>query len=70
LLLERLGQRLFVMGEDPGAANLMKLASNVLTATTLESMEEVLALLRKGAVDRRLAFDGRSLQPVSSMIVM
>ena len=57
LLLERLGQRLFVIGEDPGTANLMKLASNVLTATTLECMGEVLALLRKGGVDRRLAFD-------------
>jgi 3-hydroxyisobutyrate dehydrogenase-like beta-hydroxyacid dehydrogenase len=56
-LLERLGQRLFVIGEDPGAASLMKLASNVLTATTLECMGEVLALLRKGGVDRHLAFD-------------
>jgi 3-hydroxyisobutyrate dehydrogenase-like beta-hydroxyacid dehydrogenase len=37
-LLERLGQRLFVIGEDPAAANLMKLACNVLTATTLEWM--------------------------------
>jgi len=56
-LLERLGQRLFVIGEDPAAANLMKLASNVLTATTLECMGEVLALLRKGGVDGYLAFD-------------
>ncbi len=56
-LLERLGQRLFVIGEDPGLANLMKLASNVLTATTLECMGEVLALLRKGGADSRLAFD-------------
>jgi 3-hydroxyisobutyrate dehydrogenase-like beta-hydroxyacid dehydrogenase len=56
-LLERMGQRLFPMGEDPGAANLMKLASNVLTALTLESMGEVLALLRKGGVDGRVAFN-------------
>jgi 3-hydroxyisobutyrate dehydrogenase-like beta-hydroxyacid dehydrogenase len=56
-LLERLGQRLFVIGEDPALANLMKLASNVLTATTLECMGEVLALLRKGGVERHLAFD-------------
>jgi 3-hydroxyisobutyrate dehydrogenase-like beta-hydroxyacid dehydrogenase len=56
-LLERLGQRLFVIGEDPASANLMKLGSNVLTATTLECMGEVLALLRKGGVDRHLAFD-------------
>jgi 3-hydroxyisobutyrate dehydrogenase-like beta-hydroxyacid dehydrogenase len=56
-LLERLGQRLFVIGEDAAAANLMKLAGNVLTATTLQSMGEVLALLRKGGVDRHVAFD-------------
>ena len=56
-LLERLGQRLFVIGEDPGLANLMKLGANVLTATTLECMGEVLALLRKGSIDRLLAYD-------------
>ena len=56
-VIERLGQRLFVIGEDPGLANLMKLAGNVLTATTLETMGEVLALLRKGGVDVHVAFD-------------
>jgi 3-hydroxyisobutyrate dehydrogenase-like beta-hydroxyacid dehydrogenase len=56
-LLERLGQRLFVIGDDAGSANLFKLAANVLTATSLECMGEVLALLRKGGVDRHLAYD-------------
>jgi 3-hydroxyisobutyrate dehydrogenase-like beta-hydroxyacid dehydrogenase len=56
-LLERLGQRLFLLGEDAGAANLMKLGGNVLTALTLESMGEVLALLRKGGLDPHAAFD-------------
>jgi 3-hydroxyisobutyrate dehydrogenase-like beta-hydroxyacid dehydrogenase len=56
-LLERLGQRLFVIGDDAVLANLFKLAANVLTATTLECMGEVLALLRKGGVDAHLAFD-------------
>ena len=56
-LLERLGQRLFVIGEDAGLANLVKLAANVLTATTLECMGEVLALMRKGGVDAHFAFD-------------
>ena len=56
-LLERLGQRVFVIGEQPALANLVKLAANVLTATTLECMGEVLALLRKGGVDRHLAYD-------------
>jgi 3-hydroxyisobutyrate dehydrogenase-like beta-hydroxyacid dehydrogenase len=53
----RLGQHLFVIGEDAGLANLMKLAANTLTATTLECMGEVLELLRKGGIDRHLAYD-------------
>jgi 3-hydroxyisobutyrate dehydrogenase-like beta-hydroxyacid dehydrogenase len=55
-LLDRLGQRVFFIGEDAPAANLMKLAGNVLTATTLETMGEVLALLRKGGIDPEVAF--------------
>ncbi len=56
-LLEILGQRLFVIGEDAAAANLMKLAANVLTGLTMQSMAEVLALLRKGGIDQRTGFD-------------
>lgn len=56
-LLARLGQRLFILGDEAGLANLVKLAANVLTATTLECMGEVLALLRKGGVDRHLAYE-------------
>ena len=56
-LLERLGQRLFIIGEDAALANLVKLAANVLTATTLECMGEVLALMRKAGVDGHLAFN-------------
>ena len=56
-LIERLGQRLFVIGDDAALANLFKLAANVLTATTLECMGEVLALLRKGGVDGHLTYD-------------
>jgi 3-hydroxyisobutyrate dehydrogenase-like beta-hydroxyacid dehydrogenase len=56
-LVERLGQRVFLIGEEPALANLVKLAANVLTATTLECMGEVLALLRKGGVDRHLSYD-------------
>jgi 3-hydroxyisobutyrate dehydrogenase-like beta-hydroxyacid dehydrogenase len=55
-LLERLG-RLFMIGDDAALANLVKLAANVLTATTLECMGEVLALMRKGGVDSHLAYD-------------
>lgn len=56
-LLSRLGQRLFDLGENPAAANLMKLAGNVLTAQTLQGMGEVLALLRKAGLDPHTAFD-------------
>jgi 3-hydroxyisobutyrate dehydrogenase-like beta-hydroxyacid dehydrogenase len=56
-LLDRLGQRVFIIGDDPGSANLMKLAGNVLTAATMATMGEVFALLRKGGVEQRLAFD-------------
>jgi 3-hydroxyisobutyrate dehydrogenase-like beta-hydroxyacid dehydrogenase len=56
-LLERLGQRLFVIGEHAASANLFKLAANVLTATTLECMGEVLALLRKGGIESQLGFE-------------
>ena len=55
--LERLGQHVFEISDDVGLANLMKLAANSLIATTLECMGEVLALLRKGGVDRHLAYD-------------
>jgi 3-hydroxyisobutyrate dehydrogenase-like beta-hydroxyacid dehydrogenase len=56
-VLDRLGQRLFLLGDDPGAANLMKVAANTLTALKLQSMGEVLALLRKGGVDAGAAFE-------------
>lgn len=56
-VLQRLGERVFVVGSDPAAANLIKLAGNVLTATTMQSMAEVLTLLRKSGVDQRMAFD-------------
>jgi 3-hydroxyisobutyrate dehydrogenase-like beta-hydroxyacid dehydrogenase len=56
-LLERLGQRLFVIREHAELANFVKLAANTLTATTLECMGEVLALLRKVGIDQHLTFD-------------
>jgi 3-hydroxyisobutyrate dehydrogenase-like beta-hydroxyacid dehydrogenase len=46
-----LGQQTFVIGADPGAANLLKLAGNMLTATTLEMLGEVMALLRKRGLE-------------------
>ena len=56
-LLDRLGQRVFVIAEDASLANLVKLGANVLTATTLECMGEVLALLRKSGLDAHLIYN-------------
>ena len=50
-IFDLLGQRTFVIGNDPASANLVKLAGNVMTATALEVLAEVLALLRKRGVD-------------------
>src|ERR1700681_514521 len=45
-LLDSLGQKTFVIGTDPAHANLVKLLGNMLTATTLEALAEVIALVR------------------------
>jgi 3-hydroxyisobutyrate dehydrogenase-like beta-hydroxyacid dehydrogenase len=50
-IFDLLGQRTFVIGSDPASANLVKLAGNAMTATTLEALGEVLALLRKRGVE-------------------
>ncbi|MBV8398939.1 MAG: NAD(P)-dependent oxidoreductase [Acetobacteraceae bacterium] len=56
-MVERLGRKLFVIGEEPALANLMKLGGNALTAATLQSMGEVLALLRKCGISAETAFE-------------
>jgi 3-hydroxyisobutyrate dehydrogenase-like beta-hydroxyacid dehydrogenase len=50
-LLGSLGQRTFVVGNDPAQANLIKLLGNVMTATTLEMLGEVVAVIRKRGLD-------------------
>lgn len=55
-VVERLGRQLFVIGEDAGLANVMKLAGNVMTAATLQSMGEVFALLHKSGIDPETAY--------------
>jgi 3-hydroxyisobutyrate dehydrogenase-like beta-hydroxyacid dehydrogenase len=52
-----LGQRTFVLGNDPANANLVKLASNVMVAATLEVLGEVLALTRKRGLDPETFLD-------------
>jgi 3-hydroxyisobutyrate dehydrogenase-like beta-hydroxyacid dehydrogenase len=53
-VLNALGRQTFVIGIDPAAANLVKLAANILTAASLEMLGEIVALLRKRHVDPEL----------------
>jgi 3-hydroxyisobutyrate dehydrogenase-like beta-hydroxyacid dehydrogenase len=50
-LLDNLGWQTFVIGPDPAQANLFKLLGNMLTATTLESLGEIIAVIRKRGLD-------------------
>jgi 3-hydroxyisobutyrate dehydrogenase-like beta-hydroxyacid dehydrogenase len=50
-LLDCLGQQTFVVGTDPGHANLIKLLGNMMTATTIEMLGEVTAVVRKRGFD-------------------
>jgi 3-hydroxyisobutyrate dehydrogenase-like beta-hydroxyacid dehydrogenase len=46
-LLEALGQRVFVIGDKPEMANVVKLSGNFLIASVIESLGEAIALTRK-----------------------
>jgi 3-hydroxyisobutyrate dehydrogenase-like beta-hydroxyacid dehydrogenase len=46
-----LGQKTFVTGADPGHANLIKLLGNMMTATALEMLAEVVAVALKRGLD-------------------
>jgi 3-hydroxyisobutyrate dehydrogenase and related beta-hydroxyacid dehydrogenases len=50
-ILDALGQRTFVVGADPGEANLVKLLGNMMSATALEMLGEVVAVVRKRGLD-------------------
>jgi 3-hydroxyisobutyrate dehydrogenase-like beta-hydroxyacid dehydrogenase len=56
-LLDRLGQKTFVIGTDPEQANLIKLLGNMMTATTLEMLGEVVAVARKRGLDPKPFLD-------------
>ena len=56
-LFEAIGQRTFVLGEEPKAANLVKLSGNFLIASVIESLGEAMALVEKGGVDRHAYLD-------------
>jgi 3-hydroxyisobutyrate dehydrogenase-like beta-hydroxyacid dehydrogenase len=50
-ILDSLGQRTFTIGADPGDANLFKLLGNMMSATALEMLGEVVAVIRKHGLD-------------------
>jgi 3-hydroxyisobutyrate dehydrogenase-like beta-hydroxyacid dehydrogenase len=52
LLLQAIGQRTFVISDEPKAANLVKLSGNFLSASVIESLGEALTLVAKGGVDQ------------------
>ena len=56
-LIGNLGQQAFMVGTDPAAANLIKLLGNMMTATTLEMLGEIIALLRKRGLDPKVFVD-------------
>jgi 3-hydroxyisobutyrate dehydrogenase-like beta-hydroxyacid dehydrogenase len=49
--LERIGSAVFVMGETPGQAQLMKLVNNLISAANLATAFEALVLGAKGGLD-------------------
>jgi 3-hydroxyisobutyrate dehydrogenase-like beta-hydroxyacid dehydrogenase len=50
-ILEAVGQRTSVIGTNPADANLFKLLGNMMTATALEALSEVVAVFRKRGLD-------------------
>jgi 3-hydroxyisobutyrate dehydrogenase-like beta-hydroxyacid dehydrogenase len=56
-LLDSLGQKTFVIGADPSQANLVKLLGNMMTATTLEMLGEVVAVALKRGLDPKAFID-------------
>jgi 3-hydroxyisobutyrate dehydrogenase-like beta-hydroxyacid dehydrogenase len=56
-LLDVLGQKTFIIGTDPSQANLVKLLGNMLTATTLEMLGEVMAVALKRGLDPKSFID-------------
>jgi len=51
-IIDALGQGVFDFGDDPGAANIAKLAGNFLIASAIEAMAETLAFGEKNGVER------------------
>jgi 3-hydroxyisobutyrate dehydrogenase-like beta-hydroxyacid dehydrogenase len=57
LLFASIGQQTFVVGADPVHANLVKMLGNMMTATTLEVLGEVVAVALKRGLDPKRFID-------------
>jgi 3-hydroxyisobutyrate dehydrogenase-like beta-hydroxyacid dehydrogenase len=55
-VLTDLGQKLFVVGDQPYRANILKLCCNFLIFSTIEQMAEVFALGAKGGLEKEMIF--------------
>ncbi len=51
-VLDAVGQRTFVVSDEPKAANLVKLSGNFLIGSVIESLSEAMALVDKGGVKK------------------
>jgi len=56
-ILEAMGQEVFEFGDNPGAANVVKLAGNFMIAAALEAMGEAVVMMRKSGVDPAAALE-------------
>jgi 3-hydroxyisobutyrate dehydrogenase-like beta-hydroxyacid dehydrogenase len=56
-LFDAIGQRTFVVSEQPHTANLVKLSGNFLLASAIETIAEAVALVSKAGVDRQQYVD-------------
>src|SRR5947208_2978945 len=56
-LQEAMGQRIFDFGDDPAAANVIKLAGNFLLGAAIEAMAEAFTLAQKHGVPRQQTCD-------------
>ncbi|QKZ14971.1 NAD(P)-dependent oxidoreductase [Spirosoma sp. KUDC1026] len=51
-LLDQIGQGIYDFGEDPGAANVVKLSGNFMLGCAIEAMAEAFTLAEKNGIDR------------------
>ena len=56
-VFDAIGQRTFVVSEEPKAASLVKLSGNFLIASVIESLGEAVALVAKAGVDKQEYID-------------